>query len=307
MHGFLLVDKAKGLSSQNVVHQLNRHFQLKKRGIKIGHGGTLDPNATGLMVIAIGKATRLLRFFLGSDKRYLATIHFGTQTTTDDTEGVALKEAPFDHIDDAMLKKALQKFTGDIMQLPPNFSALHLDGKRAYELARQGLTPDLKLRPVKIHTIDCLSCELPKGPELILDIACSGGTYIRSIARDLGLELDSAAHLAELRRSQSCHFNIKSARKLEDYLKLDKLQDCLISPNEALHHFDPITIDDDEAIKRLNGLPIGPMLIPNGSYRIISQNGQLLAILEKTAESENWLRYTTVEDFKSQHITPTTP
>lgn len=298
MHGFLLIDKPTGISSFGVLKQINRKFQIQRTAGKLGHGGTLDPNASGLLVAAIGKATRLLRFFLGSDKRYLATVRFGTQTTTDDSEGEILAKADFTHINADHILQTLHMFQGTISQVPPDFSALHVDGKRAYQLARHGERPELAPREVVIHDIQIKACQLPNAPDLELDIACSGGTYIRSIARDLGYAMDSRAHLAALRRTEACHFDITQAHPLDFLLAQENIEPFLHSCDKAMAYLQAVKLNKNGITKLLHGQPVNMHLEKDGIYRIIcSDNERMAAIVERKKGKNDIVRLYTAEEF----------
>ncbi len=298
LNGFLLVDKPSGISSFDVIKRINRRFSIQRTSKKIGHGGTLDPNASGLLVVAIGKATRLLRYFLGSDKRYIATIEFGARTTTDDCEGEILETAPFEHITREKLETALQAFRGKISQIPPNYSALHIDGKRAYDRARHGETFEILAREVQIHEISILHAELPCNPVIQLDIACSGGTYIRSIARDLGIALGSQAHLKALRRTRSCHFDIEQAKTLDFILKQDDISAIMRSCSEAVAHFPTLTLARPQAYKLLNGQPVNLNVSEDGTYAIFECDScALISILERSNHHNDFLRLYPASDF----------
>lgn len=209
--GFLCIDKPQGMTSHDVVAKLRRLLKIKQ----IGHAGTLDPLATGVMAIAVGQATRLLRF-LDDDKSYDAEILFGRQTDTDDIEGAVKQEWPdFKMPPREKVEAALKQFQGKILQVPPIYSALHVDGKRLYELARKGEIDQsqIQARTVVVHSI-ALTAYNP--PYISLSIDCGKGTYIRSIARDLGRCFDSGACLAALRRTASGRFAIEKALSLPD-------------------------------------------------------------------------------------------
>ncbi|MBS1996053.1 MAG: tRNA pseudouridine(55) synthase TruB [Cyanobacteria bacterium SZAS LIN-2] len=209
---FLNIDKPQGITSHDVVHRVRKLMGIKQ----VGHAGTLDPMATGVMVVALGKATRLLRF-LADDKTYLATIQLGLVTDTDDIEGKVLEDKSSQAAAAApsaeTVAAALTAFRGDIAQIPPYYSAIHVDGKRLYEMARAGMAPpELKPRPVTIHTLDLVAYE---PPFLTVRVHCSKGTYIRSIARDLGNALGLGGTLSALRRETSGRFNLSQAQELE--------------------------------------------------------------------------------------------
>ena len=216
---FLNINKPKGITSHDVVARLRRAIGIKQ----IGHGGTLDPMAEGVMTIALGKACRLLRF-LPDDKTYRATIRLGLVTDTDDIEGKTLaldESATISPPSREQVAAALVQFKGDIDQIPPYFSAIHVDGQRLYEMARKGQAPpEIKARPVTIHSIDLLDYQ---APEVTIRVHCSKGTYIRSIARDLGQRLGPGGTLSALVRESAGRFVLAQSAELTDPDLLDRL------------------------------------------------------------------------------------
>lgn len=207
------VDKPYRWTSTDVVRKISN--LLKKNGwknIKVGHAGTLDPLATGLLIVCIGKATKQAASFLAQEKEYVAEITLGATTPSYDLEHPVDRHFPYEHITEHMVKEALSLFTGEQEQIPPVYSAKRLDGKRAYEYARAGKEVEMKSAVVSIYETKLILFELPV---IAVRIRCSKGTYIRSIARDLGLRLDSGAHLSNLRRTRSGDFNVKDAYTME--------------------------------------------------------------------------------------------
>lgn len=300
MNGFILIDKPSGISSFQALQQLNRRFRIQDRYGRLGHGGTLDPEASGLLVVAIGRATKLLRFFLGSDKRYTAEITFGARTNTDDAEGEVIAEAPFNHISRSDVAQAIERFKGRIQQIPPLFSAIHINGKRAYKLARKGKEIEMPPREVEVYDIRILDCGLPEKPTLTLDIACSGGTYIRTIAHDLGIALGSEAYLASLRRTESCHFNVKNAMPLDQFEHLQSLESCMHTNVEAMSGFTAIRPSKKNIIRLLRGLPVNFNISLDGIYTIITPDDQLVAVVERREGKNDYLRLTTPEELYPQ-------
>jgi tRNA pseudouridine55 synthase len=211
----LLIDKPYGWTSFNVVSKI-KYLVRRATGvknIKVGHAGTLDPLATGLLVICIGRATKLVESFIKDDKEYVATFHLGQTTPSFDMETQMNQDFPIDHITLKMVEEVVVGFLGEQNQIPPLYSAKSINGKRAYKFARQG--SDMELEPVKIHfhELEIIKFELPK---LTLRIKCSKGTYIRSLARDLGKAMQSGAYLCDLVRIGSGSFKLTEAQKLED-------------------------------------------------------------------------------------------
>ncbi|PVX52184.1 tRNA pseudouridine55 synthase [Balneicella halophila] len=217
---FFVVDKPLGWTSFQVVNKLKfgllHQFRGKFKKIKIGHAGTLDPLATGVVIVCTGRYTKRIEDFQGLDKEYIATLKVGATTPCYDAEQPEDKTYPFSHITKELIEEQLKQFVGEISQIPPNFSALRIKGKRAYDCARAGQDFELKSRPVKIESIEFLSFE---GQELRLKIVCGKGTYIRSIARDLGEALGSGAYLTGLIRSRIGSYDLSKASDIESCLE----------------------------------------------------------------------------------------
>ena len=277
MLGFLNVYKPSGVTSHDVVKKVRKMLSLKQ----IGHGGTLDPLAEGVLPLAIGSACRLLRF-LPHDKVYLAGILFGQKTDTDDIEG-AVTETFKDAEQPTMaeIKAALETFTGRIMQRPPLYSAIHQDGKRLYELAREGKTPEIAEREVEIRSIEVISYSYPL---LQARISCGGGTYIRSIARDLGDLLNCGGCLQSLIREKSGPFEIEQAIQLNDHADKLSLGNKIEAPTRALtENKEFFVLEVDNAQKR--ALKMGQKLtlsdnsrLKNASAILATCNQEVVAI-----------------------------
>ncbi len=226
--GFLALDKPAGLTSHGCVAKVRRAFQLKR----VGHGGTLDPAVTGVLPLALGPATRLLPYLPG-DKAYSAVVQVGLRTTTDDVQGTVLsRQALPVNLLQADMEAALNPFRGTIQQCPPAYSAVHVQGQRAYALAREGRAVALSPRPVTFHRLDLLGWDPERGL-LTLVIACSAGTYIRALARDLGEALGCGAALASLRRTAALGFDLRQCITLDD---LCNPLPPLISPLTVFSH-----------------------------------------------------------------------
>ncbi|HMW92108.1 MAG TPA: tRNA pseudouridine(55) synthase TruB [Candidatus Obscuribacter sp.] len=259
--GFLCLDKPGGMTSHDVVAKARRRLGVKQ----IGHAGTLDPMATGVMVLAIGKATRLLRF-LRDDKTYEAKILLGRSTDTDDIEGALLEEAPLpDNLSREGAEAQLNAFRGKIEQLPPLYSAIHVNGERLYDLARTGkVSPDELSQYVKKRSVEIFELKLVNWEPPYLDVMvhCSAGTYIRSIARDLGQALGSGACLAALRRTGSGNFPIDACLELESFIK-NKESPPLLDVKEHLG-LPRIVLEEEASLRFRRGqkveLQVGPEL-----------------------------------------------
>lgn len=286
LFGFINIHKPPGMTSHDVVNIVRRKFGIKH----VGHGGTLDPLAEGVLPIAVGSACRLIRF-LAQKKIYLAGILLGKQTTTDDITGDVMTDADASHLRPADVEAALKKFVGEIDQVPPNFSAIHVDGKRLYELARAGnVTVEVKPRRVQIEKVDLIE-ESSSLPEIVVRIECSSGTYIRSIARDLGFALGVGGCMTTLIRERSGAFHLSEAILIETLRKDQTVAtDCLLDPlrvlqeNEALAH---CPVDKQTAIDVMHGkilnaqalhLPVHLPGTTQETYVLISHESKLLAV-----------------------------
>ncbi|MEX0270641.1 tRNA pseudouridine(55) synthase TruB [Leptolyngbyaceae cyanobacterium UHCC 1019] len=284
MDGFLNLNKPVGFTSHDCVAKLRRLLNTRR----IGHAGTLDPLATGVLPIAVGRATRLLQF-LRSDKAYRAIIRFGINTTTDDLEGEILNQQPVPHLNLADVKTTLQQFQGTIQQVPPIYSAIQVDGKRLYDLARSGKTADVPARTVDVSDIKIVNWQPGEFPELEIAIACGGGTYIRAIARDLGTALQTFGTLTNLIRTQSSGFDLENSltlNQLEEQLQPQTFQPIL--PDEVLGHLEAIALPPPLAQRWSQGQRIAPYDLPEtfttsrAPLRIHTETGAFLGIGQLT-------------------------
>jgi tRNA pseudouridine55 synthase len=249
VNGFLNLNKPAGLTSHDCVARIRKLLRTKK----VGHGGTLDPAATGVLPIAIGKATRLLQY-LTHDKAYNATIRFGVKTATDDLEGEVLASRSAAELSLEQVKDYLPQFEGTIAQVPPRYSAIQVGGKRLYDLARSGEVVEAPVRTVRIDRIEILDWRSGDFPELDIAISCGTGTYIRSIARDLGELTGTGATLAALLRTYSSGFAIENSLTFEaltEQVEANTFQP--ISPEAALHHLQIIHLSPEAATRWCNG------------------------------------------------------
>ncbi|MCU1392746.1 MAG: tRNA pseudouridine synthase [Ilumatobacteraceae bacterium] len=262
-----VIDKPAGMTSHDVVNQLRRHFGEKR----IGHAGTLDPGATGVLVVAVGNATRLMRFLSGADKSYIGEVVLGTSTTTLDNEGEVVDTADMGGVtvDDAR-RIVADHLVGDIEQVPPMVSALKVDGRRLHELAREGIEVERQARPVHIARFDVAATADPG--VLAIEVDCSTGTYIRTLADDLGRLLGGAAHLRRLRRTRVGRFTLDQAQAIDDA--------TLLPIETAVAHLDAVTVDAEMADHITHGrlLPVWP---GTGPWAVFDQDRQLLAVYER--------------------------
>lgn len=227
--GVLLIDKPSGMTSHDVVDRVRHKLKMKR----VGHAGTLDPNATGLMIILVGKATKLSQYLMGLDKVYEGTIRFGASTTTQDGEGEVLEEREVPDMDASQLEAAMRDFVGDQYQTPPMFSAKKQDGVPLYKLARKGQT--VEREPRFIH-VARFTLDQWQTPDMEFTLACSKGTYVRTIAHDLGEKLGCGAYLKELRRTDIERFKIEDSIELEAFedLPVTEIRGWLIPPYQAV-------------------------------------------------------------------------
>jgi tRNA pseudouridine55 synthase len=280
LDGVIVVDKPEGWTSHDVVNRMRRIAKTKK----VGHLGTLDPIATGVLPLVIERATRLAQFYTRSDKIYEGLVRFGWSTTSYDRAGEPTSDKVDVQLTAEELEPALEKFRGEFEQLPPAVSAKKVDGRRSYELARENIAVELK--PVRIHVYELTLLELT-GDLARLRAHCSGGTYMRSIAHDLGQLLGCGAHLQELRRLKSGEFELDSARTLEQLESLaaeERLVDAVVPAGKLLPGFPSVFVDDLTAAQIRHGrdFPASPFRSqPASRYvKAITRMGDLVAIGE---------------------------
>ncbi|MHC5615476.1 MAG: tRNA pseudouridine(55) synthase TruB [Nostoc sp.] len=272
--GFLNLNKPFDWTSHDCVARVRKLLRLKR----VGHAGTLDPAATGVLPIALGKATRLLQY-LPENKAYKATIRLGVRTTTDDLEGEIITCGPCAGLNLAEVKTALAQFEGKIEQIPPSYSAIQVDGKRLYDLARQGKTVEVPVRTVEVFQIDILDWREGDFPELDVAIACGSGTYIRAIARDLGAILETGGTLAALNRTQSSSFDLTDSltfTDLETQLQAETFQPFL--PDAALQHLSSVTLPAASAQKWCQGQRISLTFDVSEIVRVYDEETRFLGI-----------------------------
>ncbi|MGF1479523.1 MAG: tRNA pseudouridine(55) synthase TruB [Cyanophyceae cyanobacterium] len=278
MFGFLNLNKPAGMTSHDCVARLRRLLRIKR----IGHGGTLDPAAVGVLPIAVGKATRLLQF-LPDEKAYWGRIRFGVQTTTDDLEGEVIATASAAELEKNQVAPVLQQFEGQIEQVPPAYSAIQREGQRLYELARRGETVEVPTRTVWVKRMEMLHWYPGEFPELEVAIACGSGTYIRAIARDVGAALGVGGTLAALKRTASGGFQLEESLSFEQIEgQLQQGTFSLIPPPIALSHLPVVQLAPPEARRWCQGqkLAITATKITGNIVRV-QQEGQFLGIAQR--------------------------
>jgi tRNA pseudouridine55 synthase len=278
--GVIVVDKPEGWTSHDVVGKLRRIAKTKR----VGHLGTLDPIATGVLPLIVNRATRLAQFYTRSDKIYEAVVHFGCATDTYDRGGSPTTPACEVSLDREDLERRLAPFRGEFMQVPPPVSAKKVDGVRAYKLARQNVAVELAPVPVEVYELELLEI---RGSEAVLRARCSGGTYMRSIAHDLGQAMGCGAHLRDLRRTASGEFRIDQARtipQLEELAAADRLAEALVPAAQLLPDFPAVYVDDAVVnhIRQGRNFPVSPFRTqkPGRYVKAVSRAGDLIAIGE---------------------------
>ena len=270
--GLVLIDKEQGWTSHDVVAKLRGILGTRK----IGHAGTLDPMATGLLVLGVDAGTKLLQFLVGAEKQYLATIRFGANTTTDDAEGEVTQSFDASAITSTQVDSEILQFLGEIDQVPSSVSAIKVDGKRAYDLVREGKTVELKSRRVTVSKFERLSELRADGSLVEVDVLvdCSSGTYIRALARDLGAKLGVGGHLSALRRTRVGNYDVQNASLLSGEINLLDLTDS------ARLLYPELEIDAQSEVDLRHG-----KRIPSGALATVcavNLSGTLVAILEKS-------------------------
>ncbi len=276
--GILVVDKPVGLTSHDVVEIIRTGTNIRRAG----HTGTLDPRASGVLVVLVGPAVRLSEFVSASDKRYQAIIRLGGTTDTYDADGrfTGQTRTPV-NITESQFNEALQRFVGEIEQTPPPYSAVKVQGRRAYDLARQGEEVELAPRKINVYHLEVLEWA---PPEVVVDVHCSSGTYVRSLANDLGAALGCGAYLVGLRRTKSGRFSLRDAtplRKLQEAFVTGNWYQYLIPAAEALADWKAVELNPDEVeeVKHGHRVKAAPDSQP-GLVRGVSMAGELVAIMD---------------------------
>lgn len=277
--GLVVIDKPAGMTSHDVVGRCRRIFSTRR----VGHAGTLDPMATGVLVIGVERATKILGLLTAASKSYAATIRLGQTTSTDDAEGEVLQSISADHLTEEAIGAAVAGLRGDIEQVPSAVSAIKVDGRRAYRLAREGRAVELAPRPVRIDRFDVLAVRRP-GPhgELVdvdVEVDCSSGTYIRALARDLGAALAVGGHLTSLRRTRVGRFGLDRACTLDELAEREAAARLSLTLDEAcLLLFPRRDLSAEEAVATGHGRALSPAGI-DGVYAAADADGRVIALL----------------------------
>lgn len=300
MQGFLIIDKPAGISSHDVVRRVRKAAGMRR----VGHAGTLDPLATGLLPVALGDATRLIEYFSDREKGYRAIMRLGSETDTQDSEGEVLATAEWQAVDADTLEQAFISFRGEIEQVPPMYSALKKDGVPLYRLARQGIEVERSVRRMTIHSLNLLDFS---PPEVSFDVICSKGTYVRTLCHDIGRQLGCLAHMISLRRFLHGRFDLSMAVTLEQIEQAgnEGLSDLLMSPLDALSDLPRFTIEGEAYIRLLDGIPpavdeVHPAaeLCADGTLACLVNNDNLLAVVRYEPRRQTETR----GDFRLQKV-----
>jgi tRNA pseudouridine55 synthase len=281
--GVFVIDKPVGLTSHDVVQIVRRGTGIRRAG----HTGTLDPRASGVLVVLLGPAVRLSEFVSASDKSYQATIRLGSRTETYDSESEPTEEMPVNVTEDEFID-LIKGYEGEIEQVPPPYSAVKVDGQKAYDRARKGEEVDLEPRLINVYHLDLLEWA---PPEVVVDVKCSSGTYVRSLANDIGEALGIGAHLVGLRRTSSGQFTLRdsiSLRRLREAFDTGTWAHHLIPAAEALSDWFTIELDEEQLEKVRNGHRIPAEEGKTGWARAISEQGDLVALMEVVEEDQEW-------------------
>ncbi len=278
MNGLLIIDKPAGITSHDVVARVRRALKTKR----VGHTGTLDPFATGVMVVLVGKATRLAQFLDKDEKEYEAVVKFGFETDTGDNTGQRTADSALqaeeiaERLENIDWESVLQKFRGSIEQIPPMYSAKKVEGKKLYELARQGVEIERKPVTVNIAKLELIDSALRTPHSAVLRVACSAGTYIRTLAEEIGREIGVGAHLTALRRTRAGRFSIDEATRLDEVSEAD-----LRPVEQAVEHLPEFVLREDRVAKTLNGMStrdLSGTFTEGQQIRMTSPTGELIAI-----------------------------
>ncbi len=272
MNGILIVDKPAGWTSQDVCSKLRGVLREKR----VGHSGTLDPMATGVLPVFVGRATRAVEFAENDRKRYTAALRPGLVTDTQDITGRVLESNPRKFSEDDLLE-ALRSFTGELLQVPPMYSAVKIGGRKLYELARRGQSVERPPRPVTVYSLTLLGRD---GEDILLDIECSKGTYIRTLCHDIGRRLGCGGAMAALRRTRAGAFDISDAHALADVIREAEagMPDRFLLPVDSLFQALPAYTADAAREKKCRCGTDFPVSVPDGEYRVYGENGEFLMV-----------------------------
>ena len=269
MNGIVIVDKPQGWTSQDVTARLRRVFNTRR----IGHGGTLDPMATGVLPVFVGRATRGVEFFEHAEKTYEATIRLGRTTDTEDVTGTTLEEKEVNISKEEFLR-ILPKFRGKIQQIPPMYSALKVNGQKLCDLARKGREVERQPREIEIFELECVEFS---GGEARLRVRCSKGTYIRTLCKDIGQALGCGGCMAALRRVTAGEYTIEESVPLMELLETESPEKHLRAVDTMFRNYEAVTLTEKQELRCRNGNSFSTSL-PEGTYRVYGRNGEFLAL-----------------------------
>lgn len=282
--GVLVIDKPVGLTSHEVVQIIRRGTNIRRAG----HTGTLDPRASGVLIVLIGPAVRLSEYVSASDKRYQAIIRLGATTDTFDADGHFTSNDQMVEITEEQFSSALKTFVGEIIQTPPPYSAVKVHGRPAYDMAREGEEVELEPRKIQVYSLELLEWA---PPEAVIDVYCSSGTYVRSLANDLGTKLGCGAYLTGLRRTKSGRFTLRDAvplRKLREAFDAGNWYQYVIPAAEALSDWPAVELDNEQVEAVRHGHRVAAKPEDKGMARGISEAGELVALLEIDPATQEW-------------------
>ena len=271
MDGIIVINKEKGCTSHDIVYKIRKMFNTK-----VGHTGTLDPNATGVLPILLGKGTKISKYLIEHDKEYEVVLQLGVKTTTADEEGEIIeeKEVLKESIEQLEIERILKSFIGKIKQMPPKYSAIKVNGRKLYEYARKGQEVEIKPREVEIYNIEITNIQKEK-KQIEFKVSCSKGTYIRTLCEDIAEKMRTVGYMKELKRTKVGNFNIEQAITLGQLQEKENIK--IITIEEMFKDKEEIILEDSKIILLLNGVKMN-MEKPNGIYRIYNKQNKFIGL-----------------------------
>ena len=271
MDGIIVINKEKGCTSHDIVYKIRKMFNTK-----VGHTGTLDPNATGVLPILLGKGTKISKYLIEHDKEYEVVLQLGVKTTTADEEGEIIeeKEVLKESLEQLEIERILKSFIGKIKQMPPKYSAIKVNGRKLYEYARKGQEVEIKPREVEIYNIEITNIQKEK-KQIEFKVSCSKGTYIRTLCEDIAEKMRTVGYMKELKRTKVGNFNIEQAITLEQLQEKENIK--IITIEEMFKDKEEIILEDSKIILLLNGVKMN-MEKPNGIYRIYNKQNKFIGL-----------------------------
>lgn len=271
MDGIIVINKEKGCTSHDIVYKVKKMFNTK-----VGHTGTLDPNATGVLPILLGKGTKISKYLIEHDKEYEVVLQLGVKTTTADEEGEIIeeKEVLKESLEQLKIERILKSFIGKIEQMPPKYSAIKVNGRKLYEYARKGQEVEIKPREVEIYNIEITNIQKEK-KQIEFKVSCSKGTYIRTLCEDIAEKMRTVGYMKELKRTKVGNFNIKQAITLEQLQEKENIK--IITIEEMFKDKEEIILEDSKIILLLNGVKMN-MEKPKGIYRIYNKQNKFIGL-----------------------------